>query len=774
MNESAVKIQRIYRKRKDNAGWRALLDKMPLIRKAFMDDDALNAGAESNVLYGDMALAAREALRSSVPVREAIGRAWTAIIQPEDGMTRMVHAMMTRKIFLSLIILDAEAENDVDADLIDPVECKRAIEQDAAKDFRTDPQLMTEDDFRLAWFQLADLQTNGLAEDEYVEWIDSMLHTIRKQVGPHEWVWRDDEDLLDTLVQMTEAKRRRLTRSRAKAWLNAFREARPSGKHDLAQRLSQEDGALQAADQSNILGMEVAELQSLVTPPSLAEAQKKRAQRQQSKVATAVAVADRYVVRKPTPGTARSLPEDGAVSLAPARPTSHEPTARETTARGFERVVNRRQTQKPPAPPIISMRTPPPAATRLARGASAGHPPLTNLALPLDTEVGDPTHLASAPRSDVASQSSHPSHHKLASNAPHQLNSDECNPAHGSAGDVCGGFAPHSGSSLDAPPSYCRQDKQMYTGDDATSPPQTKLCGSCVARNPAGFGARASSSTDIRKRAGTALVEGGGALQPGLLSPQVPAAMPRSPAMDCGASLASNQDRGVESSTTSSQAVRAHESRSNTSSESVSNSHHPTCQLASVETLPTPPASASTAPGRRPVLAPAPAHRLAPPPVAPREQAKARPTSARPSPNTSKRASSARTYAQRSGAAALPSSAITGPMGVENSGLCDHLRLSAIPVTTWSVLHDPSARGGNAVQIHNHLFSFTNRIMNGSPIAFDSVYSPRPAPARANVAPTKHALRWGTNASPPLSGYKLISPRLAPNSPNLSLDSRFK
>ena len=109
LQASAVKIQRLYRRRNDNAAWKMLLGRLPELRKAFIDEEARAAGAEQNVLYSDLALAARESLRSNPLVRRALNRAWRAILpRGQTVMSRELHASMSRKLYLALIIQDAE------------------------------------------------------------------------------------------------------------------------------------------------------------------------------------------------------------------------------------------------------------------------------------------------------------------------------------------------------------------------------------------------------------------------------------------------------------------------------------------------------------------------------------------------------------------------------------------------------------------------------------------------------------------------------------------
>lgn len=109
LEASAVKIQRLYRRRAENAAWKMLLSKLPELRKAFIDEEARAAGAEQNVLYSDLALAARESLRSNPLVRRALNRAWRAIVpRGQHVISRALHASMSRKLYLALIIHDAE------------------------------------------------------------------------------------------------------------------------------------------------------------------------------------------------------------------------------------------------------------------------------------------------------------------------------------------------------------------------------------------------------------------------------------------------------------------------------------------------------------------------------------------------------------------------------------------------------------------------------------------------------------------------------------------
>ena len=59
---------------------------LPKLRAAYLDPAAVAAGAASNPLYNDNALAAREALRTNPHIVGALDRAWLAFVPPGQSV----------------------------------------------------------------------------------------------------------------------------------------------------------------------------------------------------------------------------------------------------------------------------------------------------------------------------------------------------------------------------------------------------------------------------------------------------------------------------------------------------------------------------------------------------------------------------------------------------------------------------------------------------------------------------------------------------------------
>ena len=53
---AAKVVQRVWRKRDAGSSWAQLLGSIPKLREAYMDADAVKAGASSNPLYSDLSL----------------------------------------------------------------------------------------------------------------------------------------------------------------------------------------------------------------------------------------------------------------------------------------------------------------------------------------------------------------------------------------------------------------------------------------------------------------------------------------------------------------------------------------------------------------------------------------------------------------------------------------------------------------------------------------------------------------------------------------------
>ena len=71
---AAVLVQRCFRHKLGGSTWGQLLMQLPQLRNRYMSEEAKLAGAESNPLYADDMLVAREALRTHEDVSAAASR----------------------------------------------------------------------------------------------------------------------------------------------------------------------------------------------------------------------------------------------------------------------------------------------------------------------------------------------------------------------------------------------------------------------------------------------------------------------------------------------------------------------------------------------------------------------------------------------------------------------------------------------------------------------------------------------------------------------------
>ena len=77
---AASVVQRTFRNRSSSIAWSTLLANVPKLRAAYIDQDAMAAGASSNPLYSDRMLAAREKLRDDPLVIRALDAAWESLV----------------------------------------------------------------------------------------------------------------------------------------------------------------------------------------------------------------------------------------------------------------------------------------------------------------------------------------------------------------------------------------------------------------------------------------------------------------------------------------------------------------------------------------------------------------------------------------------------------------------------------------------------------------------------------------------------------------------
>ena len=163
-----VSLQRFVRAKKENFGWTDLIKRLPELRRSYLDEAALAAGAADNPLYSGMALVAREALRTNPSVVAALDDAWNRCVPlGKTKMTRSLYYTFARKLYLAAVLNEAQAERELDLELIDAHECMRSTEADWKADVQGKDYL-TREEFHRSLFQFVDMNTNGITSDECV------------------------------------------------------------------------------------------------------------------------------------------------------------------------------------------------------------------------------------------------------------------------------------------------------------------------------------------------------------------------------------------------------------------------------------------------------------------------------------------------------------------------------------------------------------------------------------------------------------------------------
>jgi len=161
------------------------------LRTLYLDAEAVQAGANSNPLYGDKELLMREALRQDAHVRKALDLAWEACAQGTSPMNKTAYFAMSRRIYLALHLLSPDTIST-----LDPVDCLKS----AQRDFDSDcgPKgCLTRSDFDRCWFQLADLYTDEISGMIYGDWIRALVFKISyRHPESGQWQWRDDKSMM--------------------------------------------------------------------------------------------------------------------------------------------------------------------------------------------------------------------------------------------------------------------------------------------------------------------------------------------------------------------------------------------------------------------------------------------------------------------------------------------------------------------------------------------------------------------------------------------------
>ena len=160
-------IQRCYR-RKDvlrrAAAIRSHWPQLERLRKHYLDEEAMEAGAELSDLYTDESIVVREALRGDPDVRAALAEAWEACSQQADCINWPTYFAMARKTFLALeLSVEFGSGKGFERGRADASECVRDIQSDFSRD-GGDKGYLTRGEFEDSWFQLTDLYTGDAVD----------------------------------------------------------------------------------------------------------------------------------------------------------------------------------------------------------------------------------------------------------------------------------------------------------------------------------------------------------------------------------------------------------------------------------------------------------------------------------------------------------------------------------------------------------------------------------------------------------------------------------
>ena len=148
------------------------------LRAAFLDQEALAAGAQDNPMYCASALRARELIRQSPEVCAAIHSTWDEARGKHSTMTRDEYFKFYRKLYLHLACERLIAEGEPPT--VSATEAHAFAVSDWRRDVGDDSAEMEFETFGRSLFQLADLHVEGLDANAYAKWIgcahDACLH----------------------------------------------------------------------------------------------------------------------------------------------------------------------------------------------------------------------------------------------------------------------------------------------------------------------------------------------------------------------------------------------------------------------------------------------------------------------------------------------------------------------------------------------------------------------------------------------------------------------
>ena len=210
---------------------RAKWPKLWELRQLFMDDNAVEAGAEENKWYTDEMLLQRELLREHSLVTTALKDAWESLLPPGcRTMTKQAYWEVGRRLYLALAVQTKSID-------VDPYDCIERIGGDWMDD-SDDHGVIDYDGFRRAWFQLADLNTDGVGAARYAKWVRNCTNQItlpnENNSGWQRRQLRKSRDLLETCFDLLSEDVKAERIERWEAVMHPERELGAACEHPLA------------------------------------------------------------------------------------------------------------------------------------------------------------------------------------------------------------------------------------------------------------------------------------------------------------------------------------------------------------------------------------------------------------------------------------------------------------------------------------------------------------------------------------------------------------
>ena len=218
---AASLIQRFYRGRAGRRFFNLARKMVEVERERLVKErEGLGAAAAESPFYNDEALAKRAALRKDPQVSRALNEAWSACtraagLTESDVLTKEHYMEMSRKLYLASKVEESAAD-------IEALECVQAAHADWQEDSR-DGHGLSESDFHNCWFQLADLNTDGLDGSGYAEWVHTTLKMTmeRNPLTGEVKGWRTDMQMLVEVQEAAGAPEKAFAKQRDK-WMAAL------------------------------------------------------------------------------------------------------------------------------------------------------------------------------------------------------------------------------------------------------------------------------------------------------------------------------------------------------------------------------------------------------------------------------------------------------------------------------------------------------------------------------------------------------------------------